>query len=107
MSSLPLVLPEKLTSAGLAIVKKSIEILSKIKNRTIKDSTVPALADPEICRQLTHWEFHQQAAGPTTTDTEEHEQIQPLKIIPVGLRTCPCCPRRAQVASMSWRTVRG
>ena len=96
MSSLQLVSPGKPTPAGLAIVKNSIEIHSKIENRAIKDPAVPALVTRKYVDNFPQWEFHQQAAGPMLTDSEGRGQIHP--ITPVGLR-------RAQVASMDWRTV--
>ena len=92
MSSLELVPPGKPTPAGLAIVKISTEIPLKIKNRTIKDPAVLAIVTQKYVDNLPQWEFHQQSAGPTLTDTEGHGQIHPLKITPVGLRTCHAVP---------------
>ena len=70
----------------------STEIPLKIKNRTIKDPAVLAIVTQKYVDNLPQWEFHQQSAGPTLTDTEGHGQIHPLKITPVGLRTCHAVP---------------
>ena len=42
---------------------------------------------------------------PSLADPEGYRQLLPLGILPKGPRTCPHCPRRAQIASVTRKSM--